>query len=409
MTSVGNIVQTMPQNVRNVNFKAGENDRYSRYQAPVITQPPMLDQQDQLMLRAMQEQKKQEKNKKLKNNIITGVSVASGLAIIAMVIAQFKMMKGGAANNELKQMVETNLKWVDFAKGEKTVAPLSSKTTSQKVQKAFQDVIDSENLSDKAKKWAGELDQTDFILLYGHSGVGKTYIAEQYAQETNALFANIKFPDLGSPYKDASSMKISNFFDQIMQYSQQNKDRKIVVCMDEVDAIIKKVAEGNGAGEASKSRAAFLTGIDLLRKNKCNNVKLIATTNYHPDSKFVDNASLRRAIKIETPLGDTTQNLEMLKLYLKNSGAEVFKDGKFLESAELKDFAQKLTDGGFCNGEIADVCKNSIKAFRASLKGVAESDIEKHKFTVQMLEDALKLQGTAASKTNTLMNPNAII
>ena len=87
-------------NLYQVNFRAdNRNQRQS--------DPPMLvrnQQADQF--------EKEKKKQKRKNNIITGVSVASGLAIIAMVLAQFGVFKGGnkAQQKELGYLMEEDFK-----------------------------------------------------------------------------------------------------------------------------------------------------------------------------------------------------------------------------------------------------------------------------------------------------------
>lgn len=111
MTGVAN-VSIQPSVPRVINFKAGENDRTQyrpQSQAPVITRPPM---NDLVMLQKMiQEQQKKEKNQKLKQNLSWGVGIASGAAIIAMVIAQFKMSKGALTDDskitKLKESIKT--------------------------------------------------------------------------------------------------------------------------------------------------------------------------------------------------------------------------------------------------------------------------------------------------------------
>ena len=68
-------------------FKAYDNrDQFVR-------QSQMMSPQDAALYRAIEEQRNKEKKQKLKQNLITGVSVASGIAIIAMVLMQMKMMK----------------------------------------------------------------------------------------------------------------------------------------------------------------------------------------------------------------------------------------------------------------------------------------------------------------------------
>ena len=116
MTGVVSInARTNTPNIRITSFKAGENDNRMQqmprktYNNPsVITAPPVNNQI--ALQRMMQAQQNKEKKQKLKQNLSWGIGIASGVAIIAMVLAQFKAMKGSAANDakaeELKAIVK---------------------------------------------------------------------------------------------------------------------------------------------------------------------------------------------------------------------------------------------------------------------------------------------------------------
>ncbi len=399
-------MQTVQNNV--VNFRAtapavSYNTRYT---------PPMQDEpmDDVFMLQMMEQQKAQQKEKSRDRWNKAGVMAQIGIATAFLATAVFSLLaffgikkgKGGAAS-ELEQLTHVKIKWDDFAK-DKTVADLNSKTTSKSLKDAFKNIIDSSGLSEKARKWGGSGEKKmDIMYLYGHGGVGKTYVAKQYAQEIGAMFTCIKYPDLGSPYKDAASMRISNMFDNIIEQANKMKDRKIVVCIDEIDAVMRKVPEGqHGAEEVAKTRAAVLTGLDKLR-DKCSNVTVIATSNYHPKNGIVDPIALRRFNnKIEVPLPDKEQIPALLEMYMKDIGAVT--DAKFFDRSDFKSFCKKLEKGGYSNGEIELIAKESGKIFSSTLKGVADTDLKKHPFKIKYLQEALKMNGEAASKTNKLMD-----
>jgi len=405
-------MQTVNNNV--VNFRASAAapavSYNNRRTAPM---PENMGMDDMFVLQQMEMQKAAKKEKSRDRWNKAGVMAQIGIAaaflttagIALLGILGLKKMGGGgsAAQNELKELTSVKLRWEDFAK-DKTVASLDSKTTSKSLRDAFKKIIDNRDLSDAAKKWGGSSDnKMDIMYLYGHGGTGKTYVAKQYAQETGSMFTCIKYPDLGSPFKDAASMRISNMFDNIVKQANEMKDRKIVVCIDEIDAVMRKVPDGqHGAEEVAKSRAAVLTGLDKLRE-KCKNVTVIATSNYHPKNGIVDPIALRRFNnKIEVPLPDKEQVPALLEMYMKDIGA--VSDARFFKTTEFKNFARKLEKNGYSNGEIELIAKEAGKIFSSSLKGVADSDLKKHPFKIKYLEDAMKINGEAASKTNKLMD-----
>lgn len=403
--------------VSTINFKAEaqkigqpNNVNYNnRYTAPM---PENALNDDVFMMQAMAENQAEKRAKSQdrwnKAGVLAQIGIAgaflttAGIALLG-VLGFKKLGKnvGKQANDELNKLTGVKLKWEDFAK-DKKVASLDSDTTSKSLKKAFNTIIENNKLSEEAKKWGGASNGMDIMYLYGHGGTGKTYVAKQFAQETGSMFTCIKYPDLGSPYKDAASMKISSCFDEIIKHANAAKDKKFVVCIDEIDAVMRKVPDGaHGAEEVAKSRAAVLTGLDKLREN-CSNVTVIATSNYHPKNGIVDPIALRRFNnKIEVPLPDKKQVPALLEMYMKNIGAV---DDKFYKTSAFKSFAKKLQNNGYSNGEIELIAKEASKIFSASLKDVADADLKKHPFKVKYLEEAMKMNGEAASKTNKLMD-----
>ena len=403
--------------VSTINFRAEaqkigqpNNVNYNnRYTAPM---PENALNDDVFMMQAMAENQAEKRAKSQdrwnKAGVLAQIGIAgaflttAGIALLG-VLGFKKLGKnvGKQANDELNKLTGVKLKWEDFAK-DKKVASLDSDTTSKSLKKAFNTIIENNKLSEEAKKWGGASNGMDIMYLYGHGGTGKTYVAKQFAQETGSMFTCIKYPDLGSPYKDAASMKISSCFDEIIKHANAAKDKKFVVCIDEIDAVMRKVPDGaHGAEEVAKSRAAVLTGLDKLREN-CSNVTVIATSNYHPKNGIVDPIALRRFNnKIEVPLPDKKQVPALLEMYMKNIGAV---DDKFYKTSAFKSFARKLQNNGYSNGEIELIAKEASKIFSASLKDVADADLKKHPFKVKYLEEAMKMNGEAASKTNKLMD-----
>ena len=375
---------------------------------------PMDYGNDSLELFTLQKdmQKKQKNQEKL-NKMTAYGTAAIGVGLVgSLLLSIFALIKSkgkSQAEEEMKKLTDVTLNWFDFKDKKDVVAPLNSSTTSKALKEAFNGILDSTKLSEAAKKWGGTKDSgTDIIYLYGHGGTGKTYVAEQFAQEIGAIFTSIKYPDMGSPFKDAASMRISNTFKNIEEMANKNKERPVVVCIDEFDAVIKKVNDIHSSDEANKSRAAVLTGIDALRR-KCKNITFVTTSNYHPKNGQVDEIALRRFNKqIEVPLPDKEQISGLLEMYLKDVekvGAVIETD--FLKSNAADKFAEKLQYEGYSNGEIQLIVQEAANIFRASLKGVPDAELKKkHPFTVEYLEKALKMKGQAASKTNRLMEVN---
>lgn len=390
-----------------VQFREAPINYNNRYVAPMPQGAGYDD--DMFVMQEMSKaaQKKERSQEKYQKWMAYGTAgIAVGL-VGSLILSLVGFLKGGgktAAEQEMKELTKATIKWVDFKDKKDVVAPLNSKTTAQSLREAFNNILNGKKLSEKALRWGGATGKdVDMIYLYGHGGTGKTYVAQQYAQEIGAIFTSIKYPDMGSPFKDAASMKVSNTFDEIVKIAQENKDRPVVVCIDEFDAVIKKVKDGiNGSEEAGKTRAAVLTGMDAVRQ-RCHNVTFIATSNYHPKNGQVDEIALRRFNnQIEVPLPNKEQIEGVLDMYL--SDMEAIKGKNFVKSSEVQKFINKLQKEGYSNGEIRLIAEEAGKIFRASLKDVKDEDLVKHPFKVEYLEKALQLKGIAASKTNRLMD-----
>ena len=306
---------------------------------------------------------------------------------------------GNRVEEELKALTDVAISWTKFDDKNK-VAPLTSETTSKEVKNKLIDLLNISNLSDIKKQVSGMKDRTRLFFLYGESGVGKTYVAKQFAQEAGAEYMCIKYGDIGSPYKDAGSMKILNMFKNVIKDAQANPNKKYVLCVDEIDALIRSVGGMEGA-EASKARSSVLTGMDEIVE-KCKNVTVIATSNYHPDGKLIDKASIRRFNKgrIHVPLPDKTQTKALLKMYLKNIGA--IKE-EFYNTPEFTKFVDELVNGKYANGEIQNIAENAADEFAATLVKLTDEQAQKAEFKVDFLKKGKELIGQAAAITNETM------
>ena len=397
----------MLHSLNSVNFKS-DNINFNNPQKKIQPQEMSMTMPDDMFIiedidsKSRKKEKSQERLQKMSAYGTVAIGVGLVGSLILGIIAMIKSGGKSPAEQEMKQLTEAAIKWIDFKDTKDAVAPLNSKTTSKALKDTFNNIINEMKLSDKAKKWGGGKDNfTNIIYLYGHGGTGKTYVAKQFAQEIGALFTSIRYPDMGSPLKDAASMKIANIFDQIEQVANKNKTRPIVCCIDEFDAVIKKINSALGSGEADKSRAAVLTGIDVVRE-KCKNVIFVATSNYHPKNGQVDEIALRRFNnKIEVPLPDKTQIESLLEMYLKDIEA---KGNDFVKKSSVQNFIDKLYKDGYSNGEIQLITEEAGKIFRSTLKDVKDEELAKHPFKAEFLEQALKMNGSAASKTNRLMD-----
>ena len=414
-------VNSVSSNLYSVNFRAKDNDARSY----VVYSQPKADRQAQMIY----QQQRNIENQKKKQNFSWGLGILlTALMIVVFLPQAMRNIRETIANKAAKDeamkraaedlkngikksensstkfedpLYRVDLVWKDMQKAENKVAPLDSPTTNKALKEEFQKLIDNSKLSDKAKEWSGYDESTELLYLYGYGGTGKTYVAEQYAQEIGAIFTKIKYPDLGSSYVDAPSKKVNNMFKQVTEFANENKDRQIVVCLDEVDALIRKIDEAShGKENASKVRAAVLTGIDELKQNT-KNVKIVMTSNYNPENGVIDDVIKRRLNKnIEVKLPDKDQMKALFEMYLKKIKA--IKSG-FYNSSEFKNFVDTMVREGYSSGEVEVISHEASSIFSSKLKGIPDDQLEKQKFMMEYLKKAKQLKGQAASKTNESM------
>lgn len=315
MLNIQNVAPAYPANVRKVNFQAGENRR----QYAPVSQTQMMDPQQAMLMRAIQEQQKKEKKQKVKNNIITGVSVASGLAIIAMVAMQMKAMRGGGASSFKQSVKKAKDDIVRNVDNEKSLDELVLPKELKKVTEDIKILFDrNEELKKKGMKG------NSAIMLYGEPGGGKnayTYALTKYIQGRNPgseliMMDVLKF---NSKWLGETENNILGFAEGIVKRAKENPNKKIVVFMDEFDSISRK-ATGSGAENSEKFQNAFKTAFNKLLE--VDNIQIIAATNRAakdaPLNSLLDEAILNRfAKKVHVPLPTKEQ--------LKNALVEHYK------------------------------------------------------------------------------------
>lgn len=128
------------------------------------------------------------------------------------------------------------------------------------------------------------------ILLCGPPGCGKTMTAYAIANELKLPVAYVRLDGLVSSYLGQTSTNLRKVFESV-------KDQRIVLFLDEFDAIAKKRDDSNELGELKRVVTTLLQNFDNMPAN----VLLIAATNHQ---HLLDPAIWRRfnvTIMLEQP------------------------------------------------------------------------------------------------------------
>lgn len=383
MVSVENI---NGNNVYKTNFRADD-----RRQQPVVTQPPMYVR-TQPNNNEIDEFRKEQKKQKRKNNIITGVSVASGLAIIAMVLAQFGIFGRGAGAGGFKI---SNLEFKNLSKDPNIFDIRTSKSLHPKVKNFFTELLEKGEIPEDIARRAGILGEggTNSVLLLGGSGVGKTEVIKAYAKAANADYVAIKLSDFSNSYINGTSKNITEMINALIKRAKENPDKQLVISLDEVDALVK-ITTHDTSGEVAKNRQSLLTGMDSLLELP--NVKLFTSSNAKVES--LDGAFLRRCgYNFEVPMPDKDQLMEALKFQLRKCEGATENNGEFFKNNDdLEKLLEELVNRKCAFGDVKNISKAAKDKYALDMQKTNDA---KKKFDVEYLKEALdNIETTAGEK-----------
>lgn len=170
-------------------------------------------------------------------------------------------------------------------------------------KKIIQQFIDEQNNIGNLKKH--NIPASNRLLLCGPPGCGKTMTAYAIGNALNLPIAYVRLDGLVSSYLGQTGTNLRKVFDSV-------KNQRIILFLDEFDAIAKKRDDTNELGELKRVVTTLLQNFDNLPSN----VILIAATNHE---HLLDPAIWRRfnfTITLDFPA------LEQRKLLIQNGLAK---------------------------------------------------------------------------------------
>jgi len=206
---------------------------------------------------------------------------------------------------------------------------------------------------------------TNRILLCGPPGCGKTLTANAIASEIGIPVAYVKLDGLISSYLGQTGTNIRKIFDYV-------KNKRIVLFLDEFDAIAKKRDDANELGEMKRVVMTLLQNMDAMPAN----VFLIAATNHH---HLLDSALWRRFdISLFLELPNTIQRGGIIRRFLsetlpdhKVDAEAIVKLTEGMSGAQICNYLQMLakhhimrqTEGNISEKDIADMLMKQTTLF----------------------------------------------
>lgn len=209
---------------------------------------------------------------------------------------------------ELYEIVQSNIKLEDV------ILPENQKN-------ALEQLIEEQKNADDLKKH--KIEPANRLLLCGPPGCGKTMTAYAIGQALGLPIAYVRLDGLVSSYLGQTSTNLRKVFDSV-------RNQRIILFLDEFDAIAKKRDDSNELGELKRVVTTLLQNFD----NMPSNILLIAATNHE---HLLDPAIWRRFnLTITLELPNESQRLTLLQKWM----AEY----SIIESIDYETLA-KITEG----------------------------------------------------------------
>lgn len=226
---------------------------------------------------------------------------------------------------ELYEIVQSNIRLEDV------ILPESQKN-------ALEQLIEEQKNADDLRKH--KIEPANRLLLCGPPGCGKTMTAYAIGQALDLPIAYVRLDGLVSSYLGQTSTNLRKVFDSV-------RNQKVILFLDEFDAIAKKRDDSNELGELKRVVTTLLQNFD----NMPGNVLLIAATNHE---HLLDPAIWRRFnLTITMELPNEEQRLTLLQKWMHEFAI-----------TEIIDYAiiAKITEG--LNGaQIKELTKSAAKKY----------------------------------------------
>jgi SpoVK/Ycf46/Vps4 family AAA+-type ATPase len=195
---------------------------------------------------------------------------------------------------------------------------------------------------------------TNRVLFCGPPGCGKTLTANAIAGEIDIPVAYVRLDGLVSSYLGQTGTNIRKIFEFV-------KNKRMMLFLDEFDAIAKKRDDVHELGELKRVVTTLLQNMDVMPGN----VFLVAATNHH---HLLDPAIWRRfntSILLELP--NSSQRGEIINRFLATTLAEYKVDIKTLitltegmSGSQVCNFLQTLAKYCFMQNKNQSITKEDV-------------------------------------------------
>lgn len=217
----------------------------------------------------------------------------------------------------------------------------------EKAKQEVEKIIKSIKFKEIMQSWGART--TSGIIFKWPSWTWKTLLAKSIASELDAEIYNVKLTSISSDaYINTGSNNIKNLFSFIRYREKLSKWKKIIVILDELDALFPKRWWANQSGEDTKIVNTFLTEMSWLENLE--NVILIWTTNLIENIDSAVIRSGRMTTHVEVWLPDEKWLEQIYQIHINKAKK---KSKKFEEIMKLENLDEIIKKSKWLSG--ADV------------------------------------------------------
>jgi SpoVK/Ycf46/Vps4 family AAA+-type ATPase len=244
------------------------------------------------------------------------------------------------------------------------------------IKETLLDVIDQFNNPERYEYF--DIKPIKSLLLYGQPGTGKTFIANAFANESNAKFIKVSLGEIGSKYQNETGNNIKKIFD-----NARMERGKVILYLDEIDSIACK--RGDSSNDKEKNNTLNVLLCEMSSEEN-DNIFILCATNFY---ELLDPAFVRAGridVKIEVPLPDFETRLQILKLNTKKKPLG--------EDVNLEEVSERL-EGKNC-ADVSLLCNTSARiALKKDKMEINQEDFEEaiNKMSNKKKEERQKVIG----------------
>lgn len=180
---------------------------------------------------------------------------------------------------------------------------------------------------------------TPWALMYWPPWTGKTLLAMVLATEVNADVFNIKMTDIAdSAYINDWSKNVKNLFEYLRHKAKEDPNKKIIIILDEMDALLKKRTWDRQSDEDKKVVTTFLTEMNWF--DTINNVIFVGTTNNYHSLDSAVTRTWRFSTKIKFELPDEEWRKDIFNIHMNKAKKVAKRRDIFAQVINLNELAK---------------------------------------------------------------------